>query len=89
MMMRVPTIEGDARTWYKSIPDTSIDGWDSFQDKFIKRWVDKHDNFFLLNAFDNIGKNTNENVYEFNAHFSKAYYKIPTMRHVIPYPRDN
>jgi hypothetical protein len=41
MRMFVSTLEGEARTWYKSLPDASIDGWDSFQAKFIERWVDK------------------------------------------------
>jgi hypothetical protein len=36
------------------------------------------DNFSLINAFDNIKKNWNETVTDFNARFSKAYYKIPT-----------
>jgi hypothetical protein len=49
-----------------------------FQEKFTERWAEKHDNFFLLNAFDNIKKNENETVIEFNSRFSKAYYRIPT-----------
>jgi hypothetical protein len=44
MRMFVPTLEGEARAWYKSLPDASIDGWDSFQEKFIERWSDKQDN---------------------------------------------
>jgi hypothetical protein len=41
MKMFVQTLEGDARTWYKSLPDASIDGWDSFQCKFMKKWGHK------------------------------------------------
>jgi hypothetical protein len=82
MRMFVQTLEGDAQVWYKSLPDASIDGWDSFQEKFTERWVDKQDNSFLLKAFANLKKNENETVTEFNAHFSKAYYRIPTaIRH--------
>jgi hypothetical protein len=47
MRMFVSTLEGEARTWYKSLPDASIDGWDSFQEKFIERWADKQGQFFL------------------------------------------
>jgi hypothetical protein len=36
------------------------------------------DNFSLINAFDNIKKNGDETVIDFNARFSKTYYKIPT-----------
>jgi hypothetical protein len=78
MRMFVSTLEGEARAWYKSLPDASIDGWDSFQEKFIERWADKQDNFSLINAFDNIKKNGDETVTDFNARFSKTYYKIPT-----------
>jgi hypothetical protein len=72
MRMFVQTLEGDARIWYKSLPDASIDGWDSFQEKFTERWVDKHDNSFLLKAFSNIKRNENETVPEFNTRFSKT-----------------
>ena len=78
MKMFVSTLEGEAQTWYKSLPDASIDGRDAFQAKFIERWADKHDNFSLINAFDNIKKNGDETIIDFNARFSKTYYKIPT-----------
>jgi hypothetical protein len=39
--------------------------------------VYKQDNFFLISAFDNIKKNGDETVIDFNARFSKTYYKIP------------
>jgi hypothetical protein len=79
MRMFVQTLKGDARTWYKSLPDAFVDGWDLFQEKFTERCADKQENFSLLNAFDNIQKNENETVIEFNAHFSKTYYRIPTV----------
>jgi hypothetical protein len=40
--------------------------------------VDKIDNFSSINAFDNIKKNGDDTVIDFNARFSKNYYKIPT-----------
>jgi hypothetical protein len=54
MKCLMQTLKGDARTWYKALPQASIDGWDSFQTKFIEKWVDKQDNSFLLNAISNI-----------------------------------
>jgi hypothetical protein len=77
MRMFVSTLEGEAQTWYGSLPDVSIDGWDSFQDNFTKRWVNKLDNSSLINAFTHIKKNGDETVIDFNAHFSKNYYKFP------------
>jgi hypothetical protein len=57
MRMFVHTLKEDARTWYKSLLDASIDEWDSFQEKFTERWADKQDNFFLLKYFDNLKRN--------------------------------
>jgi hypothetical protein len=48
MKMFVQTLEGDARTWYKSLPVASIDGWDSFKCKFTEKWGHKQDNSFLI-----------------------------------------
>jgi hypothetical protein len=77
MRMFVLTLEGEARTWYKSLLDASIDGWDSFQENFTERWVNKPDNSSLINVFTHIKKNGDETVTDFNARFSKNYYKFP------------
>jgi hypothetical protein len=69
--MFVSTFEGEARTWYKSLPDASIDEWDLFQEKFTERWANKLHNSSLINAFTHIKKNGDEIVNDFNAHFSK------------------
>jgi hypothetical protein len=77
MRMFVSTLEWEARAWYKSLPDASIDGWDSFQDKFIERWEKTHDIFFLCTIFSIIKKHESEIVCQFNAHFFKFYNQIP------------
>jgi hypothetical protein len=77
MRMFVSNLEGQARTWYKSLPDAFIDGWDLFQEKFVERWANKLDNSSLINVFTHIKKNGDETVTDFNALFSKNYYKIP------------
>ena len=40
MRMFVSTLEGEARTWYKSLLDASIDRCESLQENFIERWMD-------------------------------------------------
>jgi hypothetical protein len=77
MRIFVSTLKGEARAWYKSLPDASIDGWDSFQVKFIQQWA-KTRQFSLIHGFDNIRKNGEETVIDFNSRFSKTYYKIST-----------
>jgi hypothetical protein len=76
MRMFVSTLEGEARSWHKSLPDASIDGWDSFQDKFTKRWANTQDIFFLYKAFTIIKKHESETVFQFNACFPKFYNRI-------------
>jgi hypothetical protein len=44
------TLEGEKQTWYKSLLDAFIYGWDSFQENFTQRWEDKLNNFSLINA---------------------------------------
>jgi hypothetical protein len=34
MSIFASTLEGEARAWYKSLPNASIDGCDNFQEKF-------------------------------------------------------
>ena len=77
MRMFVPTLEWEARAWYKSLPDASIDGWDSFQDKFIERWEKTHDIFFLCTIFSIIKKHESETICQFNARFCKFYNRFP------------
>jgi hypothetical protein len=55
----------------------SIDGWDSFQEKFIQRWANTHNVFFLCTVFSIIKKHESETIFQFNARFSKFYNRIP------------
>jgi hypothetical protein len=77
MKMFVSTLEGEARSWYKSLQNNSISGLNPFFEKFLERWGDKHDTSFLLRNFTDLNKKENEIVLEFNTRFAKAYHKIP------------
>jgi hypothetical protein len=76
MSMFVSTLEGEAQAWYKSLPDASIDGWDSFQEKFINRWENKRDIFLFCTFFSIIKKHESETIFQFNARFSNFYNQI-------------
>jgi hypothetical protein len=77
MRMFVSTLEGEVRAWYKSLPDASIDEWDSFQKKFTESWANTHDLFFLCIVFSIIKKHESETIFQFNACFFKFYNRIP------------
>jgi hypothetical protein len=82
MRMFVSTLKGEARAWYKFLPDASIDGWGSFQEKFIERWTNTQDISFLCTVFSIIKKHESETVFQFNTRFSKFYNRIPNrVRH--------
>lgn len=49
--MFAQTLEGDAQTWYKALLAHSIDGWESFQKLFTKKWAQKQDSSSRLDAF--------------------------------------
>jgi hypothetical protein len=36
MRIFVLTLKGEAQTWYESLPNASVDGWDSIQANFIE-----------------------------------------------------
>jgi hypothetical protein len=67
----------DARDWYKALAVNSIDGWNTFHDRFMDKWSHKQDNAFLLKSFSLIKKDENESMEEFNSRFMNTYYKIP------------
>ena len=69
-------MEGEARAWYKGLPNNSIDRWNSFNTKFLEIWGDKHHTSLLLINYANINKKDNETILEFNTCFSKDYHKI-------------
>jgi hypothetical protein len=48
-----------------------------FQENFIERWANNPSNSSLINAFTHIKKNGDETIIDFNARFSKIYYKFP------------
>jgi hypothetical protein len=77
MRMFVLTLEGEARAWYTSLPNASVDGWDSFQEKFTEIWANTQDIFFLCKVFSIIKKHESETLFQFNARFSKFYNRIP------------
>lgn len=66
----------DARDWYRSFPDASIDSKDSFYRIFREQYGDQTNPRFRLTDFNNITKEHNELATEFNARFQKEMYNV-------------
>ena len=62
MTRLIQTLKEDAWTWYKSLPNDSINGRDSFKIKSIGKWDYKQDNTFLLKELHATWKDENEYV---------------------------
>ncbi|KAH9293079.1 hypothetical protein KI387_041720, partial [Taxus chinensis] len=73
----IHTLEEDARDWYKALPDNSIDSWTEMKNAFRLQYGDRTDPRFLLSEFENIKKNPNELVHDFNTRFNKTLRRLP------------
>lgn len=73
----IHTLEEDAHDWYKDFPDNSIDSWTKMKNAFILQYGDKTDPKFLLFESENIKKNPNESVHDFNTQFNNTLYRLP------------
>ncbi|KAH9315955.1 hypothetical protein KI387_024582, partial [Taxus chinensis] len=67
----------DACDWYKSLPTNSIDSWTEMKNAFRLQSGDRTDPKFLLSVFENINKNPNEFVHDFNTRFNKTLNRLP------------
>lgn len=66
MKLFVHSLIEDARDWYRRLPDDSISSWDDFEKCFKEKYGDNTNASFILNEFNNIKKNQNETVFDFN-----------------------
>ena len=62
MTRLIQTLKEDAWTWYKSLPNDSINGRDSFKRKSTGKSDYKQDNTFLLKELHVTWKDENESV---------------------------
>jgi hypothetical protein len=74
---------GDAQAWYKSLPATSIDRWESFKRKFTEKWGYKKDNSFFLAESTSICKNENKTVSEFKGDIIIMWYNLLVKMFII------
>ena len=48
MRIFVQSLSGEARKWFKGLPDDSINDWDELERQFIQRWGEKRDHGYSL-----------------------------------------
>jgi len=57
--------------------DNSINYFNACKHVFFDRWLEKKDSSFILNALNNMKRNANETMDEFNLKFEKIIQDIP------------
>jgi hypothetical protein len=84
----VQTFEGQVRTWFRSLPATSILSYDTLEDAFLRKWGERKDHLYYLTEFGSLRKKNSETVMEFIQRFNKLYNKSqPRLNRPNPRPR--
>lgn len=73
----VQSLEGEARKWFKGLPNNSIPSWEEMEHLFMQKWGEKRDHWYSLTEFNAINKKFDETVVEFVRRFNKLYNSLP------------
>jgi hypothetical protein len=73
----VQTFEVQVRTWFRSLPASSIFSYDALEDAFLRQWGERKDHLYYLTEYGSLRKNNSEIVMEFIQRFNKLYNNIP------------
>lgn len=70
------TLKGAEKSCYFSLPSSSINNWDTFQDQFLTKFGDDHSTTILINDLSTLEVEPREPIKDFNSHFKKLLNKI-------------
>ena len=70
------SLDGEARKWFKGLPNNSIPTWEEMECSLTQRWGEKRDHGYSLIGFNVIKKKSNESVVEFIRRFNKLYNSL-------------
>lgn len=73
----VQSLDGEAKKWFKTLPNDSINTWEEMENAFIKKWGNKKDYGYILREFNAMKKKHNEYVSKFIKMFNKLYNSLP------------
>lgn len=71
------TLQGVAGSWYFSLPSSSINSWDAFQEQFLTKFGDDRSMTTLINDLSNLKAEPKEPIKDFKSRFNKLLNKIP------------
>lgn len=76
MRLFVQSLDGEARKWFKGLPNNSINAWDELENQFTQIWGEKRDHGYSLTEFNAIKRKSDENFSEFIKTFNKLYNSL-------------
>ena len=77
MRLFVQSLDGEARKWFKVLPNGSENNWEELENRFTQRWGEKRDHGYSLIEFNAIKRRLVEDIYEFVKRFNKLYNSLP------------
>ena len=77
MRLFVQSLSGEARKWFKGLPNDSMKDGEELETQFTQRWGEKRDYGYSLIEFNEIKRKHNENISEFVKIFNKLYNSLP------------
>jgi hypothetical protein len=73
----VQSLDGQARKWFKDLPENSITGIEQLDEVFLKNWGERRDLLYYISEFRNLKRGDGESVLDFIKRFNKMFGKIP------------
>ena len=77
MRVFVQSLDGEARKWFRELPQRSITDIESLDEAFLRQWGDKKDLLYYHTEFGNLKREKGESLPDFNKRFNRMYSKIP------------
>jgi hypothetical protein len=73
----IQILDGQARKWFKELPENSINGIEQLDAAFLKHWGERRDLLYYISEFGNMKRGDGESVSYFIKRFNKMFGKIP------------
>ena len=77
MRICVQSLDGEVRKWFRELPLNSIDGINTLEESFMRKWEDTKDYLYYITKFGALKRKQGETVTDFTKCFKKMYSKIP------------
>jgi len=70
MRVFVQSLNGEARKWFRELPQRSITDIEALHDAFLKQWGDKKDLLYYHTEFGNLKRENGESIPDFTKRFN-------------------